>query len=374
MVTSTSRAFGSPFRYVQGPGEISNIPEYVSLYGNRIFMVIDGFLYKKMCALFDEIFNGTGCTYETVKFGGECTEDEIDRITALASESGAQIIAGIGGGKTLDTVKFAGARNSMTTFIIPTSASTDAPPSSLSVVYNEKGEHLYSSSHNTGSALILVDSRIIADAPLRLFAAGIGDALSTYYEARANAQSDTANYIGKGYRRTNAAMAIARECRDVLFRDAPAAVRDLKHGALTDAVENVIEANILLSGLGFENTGCAGAHSLHTGIHEIPGTDKYLHGEMVAMGVVFQLILENDKEDELDDVLDLLTEVGLPVTLSQIGVDPTPENLATVAAKITDGNSGIEAEPFLVNYDTVYNALIAADAAGREWIGEEYEE
>ena len=162
-------------------------------------------------------------------------------------------------------------------------------------------------------------------------------------------------------------MVIARECRDVLMRDAVRAVSDLRAGALTEAVENVIEANILLSGLRFENTGCAGAHSVHTGLHQFPEAAKLYHGEMVAFGIVFQLVLENDKEDELEDVLDLLTELCLPVTLRQLGVNPTRETLE----RICDGNSGIEAEPFLVTRDTVYNALLAADACGRQWVEEE---
>ena len=371
MVTSTTRAFGSPFRYIQGPGEIDRIAEYASEHGNSIFMLIDPFLFDALYAKFDALFAHSPCSFTAAAFGGECTESEVQRISALATDAGAQIIAGIGGGKTLDTAKLVAAQNDLVTFIVPTSASTDAPTSSLSVVYSEEGKHLYSKSHRRGSDLILVDSKIIADAPLRLFIAGIGDALSTYYEARANEQSDTANYIGSGYRRTRAAMAIAEECRDVLFRDALRAVEDLRAGALTEAVENVIEANILLSGLGFENTGCAGAHSVHTGIHEIPGTEKYYHGEMVAFGILFQLVLENDREDELDEVMDLLTTLDLPVTLEQLGVDPTPENLEIITSRICDGNSGVDAEPFLVTHDTVYNALISADAIGRSWLDED---
>ncbi|MBR3397888.1 MAG: iron-containing alcohol dehydrogenase [Lachnospiraceae bacterium] len=94
-----------------------------------------------------------------------------------------------------------------------------------------------------------------AAAPLRLFCAGVADALSTWFEARANQASDTDNYIGSGYRRTLAGMAIARKCFETLMEDARTAKADLEAGKLSEAVENVIEANILLSGLGFENTG-----------------------------------------------------------------------------------------------------------------------
>jgi glycerol dehydrogenase len=66
--------------------------------------------------------------------------------------------------------------------------------------------------------------------------------------------------------------------------------------------------------------------------------------------------------------MDLLTTLDLPVTLEQLGVDATPENLEIITSRICDGNSGVDAEPFLVTHDTVYNALISADAIGRSWI------
>jgi glycerol dehydrogenase len=368
MVTSTSRAFGSPFRYIQGPGEFNNLETYASQYGERVFVLVDAFLYDKINADLEKMFAGKSTVYKAEKFGGECTEAEVARISQLAKTWGADVMVGVGGGKTLDTAKLVAAQDKLTQFIVPTSASTDAPTSSMSVVYKETGEHLYSVCHKRGSDLVLVDTKIIAGAPVRLFVAGIGDALSTYFEARANAASDTANYIGSGYRRTKASMAIAKMCYDVLIEDGYAAKMDLENGALTEAVENVIEANILLSGLGFENTGCAGAHSVHTGIHEIPGTNKYFHGEMVAFGVLFQLVMENVPKEELDKVVRFMKSVGLPITLRQLGVEPTPENIRIITGRIVDGNSGVEAEPFLITEDLVYNALISADAIGTRYL------
>jgi glycerol dehydrogenase len=271
----------------------------------------------------------------------------------------------MGGGKTLDTAKLAANQLGLPYIALPTSASTDAPASSMAVLYLENGRHQRCVTFDHGPALVLVDSLIISKAPLRLFVAGIGDALATCYEARANAASDTANYIGTGYRRCQAGLAIAESCGRVLWDYAESATADLSRGLLTEAVENVIEANILLSGLGFENTGCAAAHAVHTGLHEIPGAEASHHGEMVAFGVIFQLVMEKAPAEEIEKVIAFLSRLGLPTSLGQLGVEASEENLSAITARIIDGNSGVEAEPFPVDAALVRASLLQADALGR---------
>jgi len=363
MITTRSRAFGSPFRYIQGPDELDHLAAHAAPYGRRIFLLLDPVLLDDPDLKLEARLAGLDPTL--ARFSGECTEAEVARVEALAKDHRADIIAGLGGGKTLDTAKMAAARLGTALFIIPSSASTDAPTSAMSVLYTEEGAHLRSVLHQRGADLVLVDSRLIARAPLRLFVAGLGDALSTWFEARANARSDTANYIGSGYRRCQAGLALARHCYEILLADGLRAKLALASGAVTEAVENVIEANILLSGLGFENAGCAAAHALPTGLHEIPALNRFYHGELVAFGVVFQLVLENAPQAELTEVLDFLTEVDLPVSLGQLGLEPTPANFQVITRRVLDGRSGMEAEPFLVTEDLVIAALLAADALGR---------
>ena len=366
---TAARAFGSPFRYIQGPGVFERLDVFAREYSDSIFLLIDGTVYEDITKSLNSIFRGSSTGVATERFAGQCSEAEVGRVTALAKKSGAGIVAGVGGGKTLDTAKCAANELGAALFIIPTSASTDAPTSAMSVLYKDTGEHSHSIRHRRGPDLVLVDSLIISKAPIRLFVAGMGDALSTIYEARANHLSDTANYIDRGYRRCMAGMAVAEMCHKVLMEDGFAAKTALERGELNLAVENVIEANILLSGLGFENTGCAAAHAIHTGFSELKESHGFYHGEIVSFGVVFQLILENAPEEELSEVLAFCHSVGLPVTLGQLGVAATPENISIIADRVMDGNSGVDAEPFPVTRELVYNAIFEADAAGRRAAG-----
>jgi len=64
-------------------------------------------------------------------------------------------------------------------------------------------------------------------------------------------------------------------------------------GTVSQAVENIIEANTLLSGIGFESGGLAAAHVIHNGLTVLPETHDTYHGEKVAFGVLVQLVLEN---------------------------------------------------------------------------------
>ncbi|HQJ36789.1 MAG TPA: glycerol dehydrogenase [Bacillota bacterium] len=368
MVSTSTRAFGSPMRYIQGPGEYNNIETYTSAYGEKAFFLIDGFLFEGINKRLAEIYSNTGSEYVAEKFAGECCKTEVDRVTEIIKKSNACVVVAMGGGKTMDTGKIAANDMGLPLIIAPTSASTDAPTSAMSVLYTDTGEYIGSVRHKRNADMVLIDTEVISKAPLRLFVSGMGDAMATYFEARANEKSDSANYIGKGYRRCKAAMAIAKLAYDILLEDGIKAIRALKCGACTEAVENVIEANTLLSGLGFENAGCSAAHGIHAGLTELPGTHKYLHGEKVAFGVLCQMIMENTEEEEVEKIVDFFIKIGLPVTLEQLGVEATRENISVIANKVALHNPLIKAEPFLITEQFVHDAIVAANETGKHYL------
>ena len=140
--------------------------------------------------------------------------------------------------------------------ICPTIASTDAPCSALSVIYTDAGvfeEYLFLPANPN---MVLMDTEIIAKSPVRLTVSGMGDALATYFEARACKTSGAMTCAGGKV--TGAAMALAKLCFDTLMDEGVKAKLALEAGACTEAVEKVIEANTLLSGIGFESGGLAG--------------------------------------------------------------------------------------------------------------------
>lgn len=366
--TTASRAFGGPQRYIQGPGEFENMMEFTSAYGEKALYVIDAFLFENLTQRLKKIYSAGASAFLSVEFGGECCQKEIDRLLEIARKEKIDVIVGVGGGKTCDTTKFVANELDIPRILVPSSASTDAPTSGLGIIYTEQGEHIQAVKMKRNSELVLMDSEIVAKAPVRLFIAGIGDALATYFEARANDATETVNYIGKGYRRCKAAMAIAKMAYDLLLEDGLNAVCAVKRGVVTEEVENIIEANTLLSGLGFENTGCAAAHGIHSGITEIAESHDILHGEKVAFGIVCQMVLENTPRKEMDRIMRFMKEVGLPITLEGIHVPATEENIRVIAHHTVEKNPLIHHEPVFITEDIVANAIWAADELGRRYM------
>jgi glycerol dehydrogenase len=363
---TTTMSWGSPGRYIQGPGEINNLPKYTSMFGENVFAVIDQFFYDDLTAKLGKLYESRPGTFLTAKFDTEVSEEQIAQKTELAKTISPAVIVGIGGGKTLDTAKAVADDLHVPVIVAPTSASTDAPTSSLSVIYKPNGEHSHARHYIKNPDIVLIDSRIIADAPVRFLVSGMGDALATVFEAKANQASDSANYIaGESgeFRRTKTAMVIAQACYDMLIANGLKAKIAAENHCVTEALETIIEVNTLMSGLGFENTGCAAAHSVQEGITAVPTAGRMLHGEQVAFGTICELVAENASNELIDEVINFCLSVGLPITLEDVKVEPTDENIRIIAESSVK-NSYWAAQPAPVTVESVMDIVKAANALG----------
>ena len=214
--------------------------------------------------------------------------------------------------------------------------------------------------------VVLVDTEIVSKAPARLLVSGMGDALATYFEARACQRSNATNCVGG--KTTLAAMALARLCYDTLMADGRKAAVAAKAGACTKALENIVEANTYLSGIGFESGGLAGAHAIHNGLTAIPETHAFYHGEKVAFGTLVQLVLEDEHFEQIQEVVRFCTDVGLPTTLADLGIaEIKPEQIHAVAELACAPSDTLGNMPFAVTPDAVYDAILGADAIGRKY-------
>ncbi len=362
-----ARVFISPSRYVQGPGELARLGDYTKAYGAHALVVISAGGLRRFGDVVSGSLEGAGvaCTYDN--FNGECSQAEIDRLVEVLRGCGADVVVGVGGGKIFDTAKAVAAAVDVPVVIVPTIAATDAPCSALSVIYTDDGQFKEYQFFKQNPNLVLMDTDVIAKSPVRLTVSGMGDALATYFEARACKRSDATTCAGGHV--TEAAMALAQLCYETLISDGVKAKLALEAGACTESVEKVIEANTLLSGLGFESAGLAGAHAIHNGMTAMPETHAY-YGEKVAFGTLTQLVLEN--ADELYEVLDFCVEVGLPVTFAQLGVkDASYERVLEVARLACAPTDTLGNMPFEVTPEKVAAAMLAADAYGRAALGEE---
>ena len=360
------KVFQSPGKYIQGKGELSKLGEYISVYSNKAVLIIDGFIFDNYEEQIRQSCKIENLNIKYERFTGECSKVEIDRIINASNDMKDIVIVGIGGGKTLDTAKAVAYYTQSPVIIVPTMASTDAPCSALSVIYTQKGEFSEYLFLKSNPDMVIMDTDIIKNAPSRLLVSGMGDALATYFEARATANSNS-NSIAGG-KATKTAIALAKLCYETLLEDGYKAKQAVENHVCTKAVENIIEANTLLSGVGFESGGLAAAHAIHNGLTAIEQTHKYFHGEKVAFGTLVQLVLENESMEEINKVLEFCESVGLPITLSDIGISEIKEEeIMTVAKLSCDVNETIHNMPFEVDCEQVYAAILAADSLGKNF-------
>lgn len=359
-----SKIIMSPGRYIQGSGELAKIKNHIGAFGKSFLVIGTDRAIKQTSGTIEKSFQGSGCTISYENFNRECCTEEIERLMAVVKASNCDVIVGIGGGKAFDTAKAVAYYCKLPVVIVPTIAATDAPCSALSVIYTKEGVFSNYLVLPKNPEVVLVDTDIVAEAPVRLLVSGMGDALATYFEARACKEGNRGNMSGE--KATLAAMTLAKLCYDTLLADGVKAMVACAGNACTKAVENIIEANTYLSGVGFESGGLAAAHAIHDGFTVLEKTHHLYHGEKVAFGAITELVLENRPFAEIEEAILFCKSVGLPFTLADLGVgDVTPEELMSVAVASCGPGETMPNEPFEVTPSDVYGALLAADAIGK---------
>jgi len=367
------KAFICPSKYVQGENELLNLGYFVSTFGKSALLIAHADDVARIRTQLEATSEKFGITFVTSNFVGECSRQEVARLQEVALKNNCDCTIGLGGGKAIDTAKCVAQGNAL--IIVPTIAATDAPTSHSAVLYTTDGAFDDYAYFKQSPSVVLIDTTVIANAPTRFLVSGMGDALSTFFEARATSKAFANVNAGLpcGYREgfsepaksTKTALALAALCYKTLMEDGVKAKQACDCNAVTPALENIIEANILLSGLGFESGGLAAAHAIHDGLTMLEGTHKYFHGEKVAFGTLAQLVLENAPTEEVEEVLDFCIAVGLPVCLSDIGVEQiSAEELMKVAEKACIPEESVHSMPFPVSAESVAAAIITADKLG----------
>ncbi len=359
------RVFIAPGRYVQGPGVLRSVGRYLTLLDTkRAALLMSARGHQGDGMVLQASLRDAGIEPVPRTFGGECSLEEIDAHVAALSTERVDCVIAAGGGKCIDAGKAIAFRLGTASAVVPTLASNDAPCSALSVLYSREGVSTGAEFYPDSPALVVVDTDVVAAAPERYLVAGMGDAMATWYEARACLANPAASTM-VGARPTIASAAIGEVCARTLFEHGLAAAAAVAAHTVNDALETVVEANTLLSGLGFESGGLAAAHAVAQSFTGIPKVHAgYLHGEMVAMGTLAHLMMEQ-RPDEARKVAEFFAAVGLPVHLGQLSLDASEREAALDV--VVEGALDV---PFIDNMPPpvtaalVRTSLLDADALG----------
>lgn len=313
------KTMGFPSRYMQGPGALSCIGNLLlSLGFSRPAILCDEVVRKVVLPRVQSSFEAAGLPVKLELFPGEINRKTIAECNRKIETHQPDVVLGLGGGKAVDAAKAAALNLGVPVIVGPTVASNDAPTSRLIVVNDENNNPVEIEFLVLNPMAVIVDTEIIVQAPPRFFAAGIGDAVSKRFEARQCLASGGKNFFGTPPSGT--AIMIADHCYDVILQHAQGAYNAVCDQNANAEVEELVEASVLLSGLGFENGGLSLAHSLIRGIASVPAMSNNLHGEMVAFGALVQMVTEDANHSEIDRLLNVLLAVNLPVTFEGLGL------------------------------------------------------
>jgi len=373
------KVFGTTSRYIQGPGVIKELGKILREYGIRKPLVFADEIVTNIITkhgLFSalesegiefvkELFGRTPC-------GPESCDEEIDRLAEIAKANECDAVVGAGGGKAIDTAKAVAAKLGIPVVIVPTIASTDAPCSSLSVIYT--CEHVFKEYrfYPKSPDIVVVDTKIIAESPPRFLACGIGDAMGKYTEVPSSLRVGAYNLLVRPIRGSAPLLALAAQklMIDILLTYGEEAIESVERGVVTPALEAVVEAVTLLSQVAFECGGLAGAHSIYNGFTALEPKYKHkfpYHGELVFFGMLTEMVMDGYPRSELIELMKFGHSVGLPINLEELGFSGiSDDELMEVATRATAPGETIHNKPYKVTPELVFNSMKVANELGLE--------
>lgn len=319
--------FAATSRYLQGPGLIDELGKHAVVLGQRPVVVADADVMKLFGERLRRSFEAAGHPAQFLVCPNEVTRVGIESLARQTREWAADLVVGVGGGKSIDTAKGVTRMLDSRFVSVPTIASNDGPASAAIAIYDDHHALVEVQQLKRNPDLVVVDSQAIVSAPLRFLRAGIGDAISKKFEAEACERAQAATLFGGSP--SGIGMALANASYDVIRRHGAAALKAAERREVTADVEALIEATVLLSTLAFENGGLSIAHAVARGLPMVPRAAGTLHGAHVAYGLLVQVMLEARPAELVDELAASYAELGLPTRLADFGLnEPTAEEMA----------------------------------------------
>ena len=355
---STEKIMGFPSLYIQGWEILGSLPQRIAnVFGcRRVAAIIDPIVEN----IFTALQPSPELTLSLVRFGGNCSMREVERLCSVARAEAPEIIVGAGGGQALDAAKAVALRLGLPLVIVPTAASSDAPTSRLIAIYDDNHKITEVPVMNKNPDMIFVDTSVLIKAPKRLFVAGMGDAFTKRYEVRQAADNTRQrNYFGGLPPALSATL--AQCCHQVLLESGAEALRAVESGTPNDGFEHVVEASILYSGLAFESGGLSVAHGMLRGLTAYPQTHAYLHGELVSYGLLVQLHAFGYERQEMQKATTFLKSVGLPISKKDIGLQDAASAEMMRIAELTLSAPYLSDSSQPLTANQIFDAMLAVE-------------
>ena len=319
-------------------GLIAQLGEEMARFGKKMFIVAGPRSWDAVKEQLEPSRKAAGVEWELEIYTGWCCYEGAEELAAKAHAAGCDEIVGVGGGKIMDFAKAVGEVAKLGTINIPTSASTCAPFTCMSVMYTVEGGKKTSWRFDHEIDAVYMDYDVIAACPHRYNAAGILDAMAKKIEmlnGRPEMKLDD-NPID-----VFTAYNMAAYVYDVLAERGQQAIEDNRAGVYTKTLGDVAFLNVITTGVIANTTKSFRqselAHVIYDGVrtHFTHEAADAIHGEIVGVGLFCQLYFNGLKEAE-EELRTYMKAMDLPTTLGEIGIEPTEENIATIEEYIVN--------------------------------------
>ncbi|MEH7548301.1 iron-containing alcohol dehydrogenase family protein [Neobacillus vireti] len=356
-----------PGQYHRNAGIISDSGLYIKRFGSTAVLVGGNTSRQVIDGPLRQSLSEHGMTLKhSLWFGGESSQTNIDRLVEQLKNETFDVLIATGGGKALDTAKAAAYYLNKPLVAIPTIAATCAAATPICILYSDEGEFLEISRNSKVPELVLVDTNVILNAPVRYLIAGIGDTLAKWFETKCSIKKAVPNAINQ------TAIAIAGQLYQTLIQKGTTAVSSIHEQNITDALNDIFDAIILVSGSvsGYGGDDCrtAAAHAIYSGLTIFPEIHDTYHGEIVAFGILAQLCMEGTEEQEVRMLINYYQQVGLPYTLEQMAIKSLTENQWKALGEITVTIEDMANMPFEVTPDMVITSVKKANEIGTDML------
>jgi uncharacterized oxidoreductase len=349
---------GAPSYYACHEGSLNDLENLLLLNSINHCLVIHGERSLKAAASYFPNMSDVKLTF--VPYQGECSINEVQRISTIVSGTNIDAIIGIGGGKVLDLTKAVAHETNTETILIPTLASTCSAWTPLSVFYTEEGEFTHYTLFPKSSLIVLIEPRIILHSPIKYVRAGIADTLAKWYEADVLIRDLQDLPLPVKIAHQN-----ARLCQIVLLEHSQAALKAMEaktsSPAFLQVIETIIVAGGIVGGFGDRYGRIAAAHSVHNGLTVAYEAHHLLHGEKVAYGILVQLVLEENLE-EVATLLPFYKALELPILLSDLGLNHNDlEKLKAIAVRTVASGESIHYLEKDFSSDDILTAILTLE-------------
>lgn len=320
----------TPEKYINEAGSIKKAGEYISRYGNNAFIIAGT---KALNAVKESLFESlkeNAIEYEVLEFSGYPTLQNANAYAELAKKANKDVIIAVGGGKVQDVAKVTGDFAEIPVIAIPTIAATCASWAAVSITYNDEGDYVEPHLNRFTPRVIIADPEIILRAPERYIKAGIVDTYAKWYET-------ITGITGKDDPLPlQISVHGAKVALDLLNEKGLKAVEDSRNGIVSKEGIDTIDAIIYLAGLVGSFVGermyTGFAHPFYHASRRITSSRHMLHGELVAYGLITQLILQEKPEQEIMDMVKKFSQYDAAFTLEDLGLAEDSDNKLTIIA------------------------------------------